>query len=313
MIKQKNLMRLKNCLGLSALLLSLQVNSSEINIQDPWIRPITAGQENAMVGMVINSDRQARVISVLSPAYKFVAIQGPGKDGANNTRELEFIDLPAQKSVVLGAESVHLLLSGNKHTLGADDNVPVIISVQFDDRTSKVITVMAQSVLNRSGAAKPSISNTPVQPVAAVLPVAPPNPVETPKKVTPPPPAAIKAKASTVVVPKAPAAEVKPLKAAPVAARVIPPPAAVAAQPPVAVTTPAVAPPIVEPKKIIEAKPAEQPKQEEAEAADECFNLSIALRDCDKSNDMMIEWCTTNAKSKYSCKLTMEQLKKLGK
>lgn len=307
MTKLRNLTVLKNWIGLCALLLSFQVNSSEINIQDPWIRPLASGQEDAMVGMIINSDRQARVISVISPAFKFVAIKGPGKDGANTTREFEFIELPAQKSVVLGAESMHLLLSGNRHTLGTDDNVPVIISIQFEDRTSKVITVMAQSVLNRSGAAKPSISNTPVQPVAAVLPVAPPNPVETPKKVTPPPPAAIKAKASTVVVPKAPAAEVKPLKAAPVAARVTPPPA------PVAVTAPAVAPPIAEPKKTIEAKPAEQPKQEEAEAADECLSLSIALRDCDKSNDMMIEWCTTNAKSKYSCKLTMEQLKKLGK
>ncbi|MFA6903181.1 MAG: copper chaperone PCu(A)C [Gallionellaceae bacterium] len=303
----------KNWLGLCALLLSLQVNSSEINIQDPWIRPLATGQEDAMVGMVINSDRQARVISVISPAFKFVAIKGPGKDGANTTREFEFIELPAQKSVVLDAESTHLLLSGNRHTLGTDDNVPVIISIQFDDRTSRVITVMAQSVLNRSGAAKPSISNTPVQPVAAVLPVAPPNPVETPKKATPPPPATIKAKASTAVAPKKPVAEVKPLKAAPVAARAATTPAPVAAPAPVALSAPAVAPLTVEPKKAPEAKPAEQPKQEEAEAADECFSLSIALRDCDKSNDMMIEWCTTNAKSKYSCKLTMEQLKKLGK
>lgn len=313
MTKLKNLTVLKNWMGLCALLLSLQVNSSEINIQDPWIRPLATGQEDAMVGMVINSDRQARVISVISPAFKFVAIKGPGKDGANTTREFEFIELPAQKSVVLGAESVHLLLSGNKHTLGADDNVPVIISVQFDDKTSKVITVMAQSVLNRSGAGKPSNSNAPVQPVAAVLPVAPPNPVETPKKVTPPPPAAIKAKESTVVAPKKPVAEVKPLKTAPVAARVAPTPTPVAAPAPVAVAAPAVAPPTIEPKKAAEAKPAEQPKQEEAEAADECLSLSIALRDCDKSNDMMIEWCTSNAKSKYSCKLTMEQLKKLGK
>jgi len=315
-------------------LLALQVNGGELNIQDAWIRPLTPGQEDAMVGMVINSDRQARVIAVISPAYKFVAIQGPGKNGANNARELEFIDLPAQKPFVLGAETVHLVLSGNKKTLGPADKVPVIFSVQFDDRTSKVITVMAQPVLSKGAAAMPLSSNDAAQASTVVPPAAPRPPVEIAKKVeaktdTPPPqPASSKAKASPVVAPKPPVAEVKPLKAAPVAApkpapapvvaRVAAPlPAPVAAPAPVAVVAPVVAPLAVEPKKAPEAKPAEQPKSEKskqdaAQSDDECLNLAIALRDCDKSNDMMVEWCTTSAKSKYSCKLTMEQLKKLG-
>lgn len=315
--------KLKNWTGgLCALLLSLQVNGSEINIQDAWIRPLTPGQEDAIAGMVINSTRQARVIAVLSPAYRFVAIQGPGKNG-KNTRELEFIDLPAQKTVVLGADSVHLLLSG-KQTPGTNDKVPIIFSVQFDDKTSKIITVMAQPVLSRGDAAQAS---------TVVPPTAPP--AETSKKAevntdTPPPqPVAPKAKASPVIAPKPPVAEVKPVKTAPVAvpkpapapvaARVVAaplpapvaPPAPVAAPAPVAIVAPSPVPLTVEPKKAPETKPAEQPKQVEAQASDECLNLAVALRECDKSNDMMLEWCVTSAKSKYSCNLSVEQLKKL--
>jgi copper(I)-binding protein len=218
--------KLKNWIGLFALLMSLQVNGSEISIQDAWIRPLTPGQEDAMVGMVINSTRQARIISVFSSAYMAVAIQGPSKSGANKTQELEFIDLPAQKSVVLGAESVHLLLSGYKQTLSAADKVPLIVTVQFDDKTRKIITVMAQPVHSRSGAAIPLSSNAAAQAGTVMPPTAPRNPVELSSKVeakTVTPPAPGKAMDSPVdaarpvkpaVAPKPPVAEAKPLKAA---------------------------------------------------------------------------------------------------
>jgi copper(I)-binding protein len=330
--------KLKNWIGLCALLLSLQVYGSEINIQDAWIRPLTPGQEDAMAGMVINSARQARIISVISPAYMFVAIQGPGKSGAKKTQEFEFIDLPAQKSVVLDAESVHLLLSGNRQTLSATDKVPLFVTVQFDDKTSKTITIMAQPAHSKSAAAMPLSSSVATQVSTVTPPTAPRNPVEVSSKVeartvTPPPqPAPGKAKASPVeaaspakpvAAPKPPVAEVKPLKTAPVAVpKPAPAPVAagVAAAPllvpvappvPVAVVAPSVAPLTVEPKKAPEAKPAEQRKQAEARSSAECLSLAVELRECDKLNDMMVAWCETSAKTKYSCQLTMEQLKKL--
>lgn len=304
--------KLKNWIGLCALLLSMQVNGSELNIQDAWIRTLASGQEDAMVGMVINSARQARIISVISPAYKFVAMKGPGNSGANETQELEFISLPAQKSVVLSAESVHLLLSGNKQTLGAADKVPVIVTVQFDDKTSKTITIMAQPVNSNGVAVKPlSSSKVAVQVGTVVPPTAPRIPVEVADKievkpVTPPPqPAPIKAKASPakpVVASKPTVAEVKPVKAAPI---VVPKP--VPASFPVVAPVPSVIPLTVDPKNV-----AEQPKQNEVRASAECLSLAEELRNCDQSsNDSLLAWCETSAKSKHACQLTMEELKKL--
>ena len=336
------MIKMNKWVGLCALLLSLQAYGGDINIQDAWIRPVTPGQENAMVGMVINSARQARIVAAISPAYNFVAMQGPDKKGGNKTHEIEFIDLPAQKSVALGAESVHLLLLGNKNTYRANDKIPVIVTIQFEDKTSKTISIMTQPVRSKSEAATP-LSNSETQAIAPIPSATPPNAaapankVETVSVTPPPQPAPVKAMASPVVaspakpvaVRKQAVAETKPVKTAPVAAQVVTAPvappapvavtspvtvspaASVAATAPVAIVAPAPAPPAIEPKKTAETKAAIPPKQDTAQASAECISLAEELRNCDPSNDRMLEWCETSAKSKYTCQLSKEQLKKL--
>ena len=282
------MMKLKNWVGLCTLLLSLQAYGNEISIQGAWIRPLTPGLEIAMVGMVIHSPVQARITLVTSSAYTYASMQGPSKSGATKTQELDFIALPAQKSVVLNADSMYLLLSGNKKTIGVADAIPVVVTVQFNDNTRKTITIMAQPEQSKSSAVMPQTE--------------PRNPVEISNKVeakiiTPP--------TKPLVSAKSPAVEVKSLKAAIVVA---PKPA----QAPVSVVTPKVAPHIVEQKKTTEVKPAEPPKQSETRVSAECLSLAEELRSCDQSsNDALLAWCETNAKSKYACQLSMEQLKKL--
>lgn len=290
------MMKLKNWLGFCTLLLSLQVYGNEISIQGAWIRPLTPGLEIAMVGMVIHSPVQARITLVTSSAYTYASMQGPSKSGATKTQELDFIALPAQKSVVLNADNMYLLLSGNKKTIGVTDAIPVVVTVQFDDNTRKTITIMAQPEQSKSSAVMPQTE--PRNPVEAS------NKVEA-KTITPP--------AKPLVSAKSPAVEVKALKvvAVPKPAQV-PVAAHVAPTIPVSVVTPKVAPQIVEQKKTTEVKPAEPLKQSETRVSAACLSLAEELRNCDQSsNDALLAWCETNAKSKYACQLSMEQLKKL--
>ena len=297
------LTKLKIWVGLCALLVSLQVQGNEVTIQDAWLRPLAPGQDDAIVGMVISSDKHARIVGVISTAYMSVAMQGSAKGGGNKAKEVEFIDLPAQKSVVLNADGMHFLLTGSRKNISATNKVPVTISVQFDDGTIKNITAMALTPFSKSEVVAP----LPVQASA----------VE--EKVVTPPPAPAKAKAvieeapKPVAVPKK-SAEVKPAKAAPVAEAkepvraVVPVPVVVAAPVPVAPAPVVVAAPVpVAPV----VKPAEQPKQEDARANAECSTLAREIRECEKANEMMQEWCVSNAKSKYACQLSMEQIKKL--
>lgn len=321
--------KLKYLAGLCTLLLSLQANGSEINIQDAWIRALTPGQEDAMGGMVISSTRHARIISVISPAYTSVAILGPSDSGENKTEELEFIDLPANKSIVLGTDSLHLLLSGNKKAHSANGKVPLFVTVQFDNNSIKAITIMAQPVLSKSDAAMQLSSNVeaqastpPPQEIAIPVTVSKPVVVHEPPvvklkalkavRVAAPKPAAVavaKPTPAPVAAPKpAPVPVVAVTKPAPVAVHVVTAPLSAPLAPAVAV----VAPQIVEPKKAPEAKVTQQPKQAEARASADCLSLAAELRNCDPSNDRLLEWCVNSAKSQHSCQLSMEQLKKLG-
>lgn len=189
------MMQLKNWIGLCALLLSLQVYGNEISFQGAWIHPLTPGLEIAMVGMTIKSPIQARIISVSSPVYTYVTMQGPSKSGATKTQGLDFIALPAHKSVVLNADSMHLLLSGNKKTIDSDDTVQVIVTVQFDDNTRKTFTIIAQ----------PEGSNNTSQSSLLAPPAAPRVPVEMPHK------AEAKSVHKPVVVTKTPVAASLPV------------------------------------------------------------------------------------------------------
>jgi copper(I)-binding protein len=336
---EKIMIKLTNWTGLCLLILSLQAYGGDLNIQDAWIRPITPGQEEAIVGMVINSTKAARIIAVISPAYTTISMQGPGKNGAGKTQELEFIDLPAKKSVLLEAESVHLLLSGNKQTISTNDKIPVIVTLEFDDKTSKTFKILTMPVGRNVAAAVPVLA----------APSAPRNHVESSNKEddkTTTPPATTKAQASPVeasspakpvAATKPSAAEVKRAKTAPAAepkptpavTRVTPAPLLPAPQaaapvvapvpvvaPPAAAPTPVAAAPVVsapiaEPKKAPESKPAEQVKPDESKANTQCLKLAEAIRSCDPSNDTVLAWCESNAKSRYPCTLSMEQLKKL--
>jgi copper(I)-binding protein len=336
------MIKLTNWAGLCLLIFSLQVHGGEITIQDAWISPMSPGQEEAIVGMVISSAKAARIVAVISPAYMNISMKGPGKGGTNKTQELGFIDLPAKNPVLLGVDGIHLFLSGNKQTIRTNDKIPVIITVEFEDKTSKTFKILTT----------PAGSNVAVAAPAPVIPAptAPRHNIESASKdeektVTPPAsskartsPAEVSSPAKPVATSKPPATEEKRAKTAPpaepkpapVAARVIPAPLATAPQaaapivpqPTPVVTTPAVAPtptvaapsvvaPSVEPKKAPIVKPIEQSKPVDAGPSAQCLKLAEEMRNCDPSNDTVLEWCESSAKARHPCSLTMEQLKKL--
>ena len=51
----------------AALLFSAQVQAGEVTVSDAWARATAPGQENGSVGLVITSQRDARLIAVTSP------------------------------------------------------------------------------------------------------------------------------------------------------------------------------------------------------------------------------------------------------
>lgn len=138
-------MNRKSLIVVAALLLTAQVQAGEIKVSDAWTRATAPGQENGSVGLVITSQKDARLIAVTSPVAASAEIHTMTMDnGVMKMRQLEDLPLPAKQAVTLGPGSDHLMLFGLKHALKAGDKVPLTLTVQFADKSTEKINIKAQ-------------------------------------------------------------------------------------------------------------------------------------------------------------------------
>lgn len=138
-------MNRKSLIVIVALLFTAQVQAGEIKVSDAWARATAPGQENGSVGLVITSQKDARLIAVASPVAASAEIHTMTMDnGVMKMRQLEDLPLPAKQAVTLGPGSDHLMLFGLKHALKAGDKVPLTLTVQFADKRTEKINIKAQ-------------------------------------------------------------------------------------------------------------------------------------------------------------------------
>ena len=139
-------MREKIKLGLivAGLLLSGQVFAGEVQAGDAWARATAPDQETGSIGVVITSQKDARLIAVTSTAAASADIHSMSMDnGVMKMRQLTDLPLPAKQPVTLGPGGDHLMLFGLKHALKAGDIVPLTITVKFADQRTEKINIKA--------------------------------------------------------------------------------------------------------------------------------------------------------------------------
>lgn len=137
-------MKLSNIIVVIALLFSIQAVADEVQVKDAWSRATAPGQEVGMVGMVITSQKDARLIAVSSPVSASTEIHSMTMDnGVMKMRQLENLALPAKEAVTLGMEGNHLMLIDLKHALKAGEEIPLTLTVQFGDKSKKKVKVIA--------------------------------------------------------------------------------------------------------------------------------------------------------------------------
>lgn len=132
-------------LGAVALLLATQVQAGEVSVSEAWSRATAPGQEVGMVGLVITSQKDARIVAVTSPASETAEIHTMTMDnGVMKMRQLENRPLTAKKPATLGPGGDHLMLIGLKQPLKAGETVALTLTVQFADKSTEKINVTAQ-------------------------------------------------------------------------------------------------------------------------------------------------------------------------
>jgi len=135
---------MKLWIGTAALLFAVQSFAGEIRVTDAWSRATAPGQENGSVGLIITSQKDARIIAVASPLATSAELHTMTMEkGVMQMRQLDFLELPAKKAVTLGPGGNHLMLFGLKHPLNAGDLVPVTLTVQFADKKTVKIKIKA--------------------------------------------------------------------------------------------------------------------------------------------------------------------------
>lgn len=131
-------------IGLAVLLYAAQSFAGEVAVSDAWSRASAPGQVSAAVGLRITSQKEARMVAVSSPASASAEMHTMTHE--NNMMKMRMVEsfaLPAQKEVVLGAGGDHLMLINLKKPLREGDRVPLTLTVQFADKTTEKIEVVA--------------------------------------------------------------------------------------------------------------------------------------------------------------------------
>lgn len=138
-------MRNKILIATAALLLSAQSFAAEVTVNDAWARATAPGQENGSVGMLITSQKDARLIAVSSTAAASSEIHTMSMDGGvMKMRQIEDLPLPAKQAVKLGPGGEHLMLMGLKKPLKEGDTVALTLTVQFADKSTEKVKVTAK-------------------------------------------------------------------------------------------------------------------------------------------------------------------------
>jgi copper(I)-binding protein len=132
--------------------------TARIKISDAWVRAPAPGQTTAGAYVELTSDRDAAIVAAGSPAAARVEMHSTSTEGGvMRMRAVPRIELPAGRSVKLGAGGTHLMLIDVKKALKAGDKVPLTLSVQPAGAAAgmSLTTVALEAVVRKAASGEP--------------------------------------------------------------------------------------------------------------------------------------------------------------
>ena len=118
---------------------------SGISVNGAWARATAPGQDSGAVEFSISSKKAAKLVSVTSPAADAVEIHSmTHENGSMKMRAVNFLALPAGKTVDLEKEGYHVMLINLKQPLKAGDSVPLSLTIEFAGNHKAAVEVKAE-------------------------------------------------------------------------------------------------------------------------------------------------------------------------
>ena len=113
--------------------------AANISVSDAWARATMPGQKVSGAYMRIQSDADARLVSVSSPAVPRVEVHEMKMDGdVMRMREVQSIELPKGKTVTLEPGGFHIMLMNLPKPIVAGDLIPLNLVVESGGKRQTV-------------------------------------------------------------------------------------------------------------------------------------------------------------------------------
>jgi hypothetical protein len=144
------------------LLTALDASAGAVRVEGAWARATPPGTEVAAVYLTLHGGAQAdRLLSASTPDAAQVFIHTVGEQrGMSAMRELDGLELPAGKPLVLAPLGTHLMLSGLRRALRAGETLTMELRFARGGTRRVTVTIIAP------GAAPPAAA-PPGEPNAA--------------------------------------------------------------------------------------------------------------------------------------------------
>ncbi|HOL64550.1 MAG TPA: copper chaperone PCu(A)C [Accumulibacter sp.] len=122
-------------LALACALASGMAASSDIEINDPWVRGTVVGQQATGAFMELRSQNGSALIGASSPLAAITEVHEMKMDGSvMKMRPIVRLDLPAGKPVKLAPGGYHVMLTNLKQVLKKGDAVPLTLRFEGPDK-----------------------------------------------------------------------------------------------------------------------------------------------------------------------------------
>lgn len=137
-------MQIQAALFICLLFAGIAEAKENIQVSEAWVRATVPGQEVSGAFFSVKSLRPAKLIKVESSIADSVEIHSMTmKNGVMEMRELKTLALPAGKFVKLAPGDLHLMLLDLKRQLKPGDNVPLKLTLQYENNTQAVKEITA--------------------------------------------------------------------------------------------------------------------------------------------------------------------------
>jgi len=125
--------------------------AANVSVTDAWARATMPGQPVSGAYMNIQSDADARLISVSSPLIPQVEVHEMKMDGnVMRMREVKAIDLPKGKTVSLKPGGFHIMLMNLKQPIIAGEMIPLALVIESGGKR-QTIEVKAEARVATGG------------------------------------------------------------------------------------------------------------------------------------------------------------------